>query len=106
MIGLIEYDYRTKYIFILCQLFFNYFLIDSLKFIYKHKVYFNSNQRGDMPKKKTNIAALVESDIWNRTTGYSKFMKIKPGEVITRALNHFFKTIDEIEKNIDKEKGD
>ena len=71
------------------------------------KLYFNLTKRGYMPKiKKTNISLTVESEIWNKTKGYSEYIGLDKGDIVGTALKLYFKSLDEFEKKIEKERGD
>ena len=53
---------------------------------------------------------MVESEIWDKTKGYSEYMKMDKGDIVSTGLKMYFKALDEFEKKMDevaeKEKGD
>lgn len=61
-------------------------------------------------KKKTSVSLMVESEIWNKTKGYSDYMGVEKGEIVATALRMYFKYLDDFEKKmgaeVGKDKGD
>lgn len=63
-----------------------------------------------MPKiKKTSVSLMIESDVWNKTKGYSDFIGIDKGDIVSTGLKMYFKALIAFEKKMDevadKEKG-
>ena len=52
---------------------------------------------------KRKASMNINAELWKKTKGYAGYMMLDIGDVIESALNLYFKTLDDIEKGIEKE---